>query len=275
MTDKLVPINNTKAIAEFRGNPPAPTAQPLTDEWLSRHALLAADCPPASAVILLSSIKRVTAAQPGVEPLQGGMDNAELLAAWKKKLPGVEPSDAPLKPSKTVKAFTACIAGECNVLMADGHYRESIAEHLEEQGMSFVPAPTTPSDTYVRARMLLREQRIIVHKRNLPDGVAERLLKQLREVQGRPTAGGGMSIVHPKWSAGGHGDLAAAFVLAVWQLSGERVEPPPPEPGTKEWETAAKKERFERFRREEENPYWAAKGGSPDRGAGAFWKRGR
>lgn len=34
--------------------------------------------------------------QPGAEPLQGGMDNAELLAAWKKKLPGVEPSDAQL-----------------------------------------------------------------------------------------------------------------------------------------------------------------------------------
>ena len=34
--------------------------------------------------------------QPGAEPLHGGMDNAELLSAWKKKLPGVEPSDAQL-----------------------------------------------------------------------------------------------------------------------------------------------------------------------------------
>lgn len=34
--------------------------------------------------------------QPGAEALQGGMDNAELLAAWKNKLPGVEPSDAQL-----------------------------------------------------------------------------------------------------------------------------------------------------------------------------------
>lgn len=37
----------------------APAAVGLSDDWLSRHALLAADCPPASVVVLLSSIKRV------------------------------------------------------------------------------------------------------------------------------------------------------------------------------------------------------------------------
>lgn len=182
--------------------------------------------------------------------------------------------DAPLKPSETVEAFANCIAGECSYLMADQHYREAIAEHLEKFNLVYIPAPTVPADTYVRARMLFRETRIVVHKKNLPDGVADRLQKQLREVQGRPTAGGGMSIVHPKWSAGGHGDLAAALVLAVWQLTGERVEPPPPPEGSPEWELAAKKARVEYFQRED-NPYWQAKAHATDRGKNAFWRRGR
>lgn len=38
MTDKLVPINNTKAIAEFRGNPPAPTAQPAQQPGATEKA---------------------------------------------------------------------------------------------------------------------------------------------------------------------------------------------------------------------------------------------
>jgi hypothetical protein len=123
------------------------------------------------------------------------------------------PGDAPLKPSVTVAAFATTIAGRCSYLMADGHYREAISELLEAHDLSYAPAPTQPADTYVRARMLLREGRIKIH------GVAfrERLLQQLREVHGKPTSGGGMSIVHPRWATGGHGDLAAAFVLAVWQ----------------------------------------------------------
>lgn len=48
--------------------PAAPAVQPgwLTDDWLQRHALLAADCPPDSAVVLLPSIKRMLAATPAV-----------------------------------------------------------------------------------------------------------------------------------------------------------------------------------------------------------------
>ncbi len=41
---------------------------------------------------------------------------------------------APLKPSKTVEVFAKRIAGRCGYLMADGHYREAIAEHLETHG---------------------------------------------------------------------------------------------------------------------------------------------
>lgn len=166
--------------------------------------------------------------------------------------------DKPLKPSQTVKAFVTCIAGRCEVLMADQHYREAITEHLETHGLAFVPAPTTPADTYVRARMLLREGRVRVH----PMPFRERLMQQLREVHGKPTSGGGMSIVHPRWATGGHGDIAAAFVLALWQLGGDEVKAPPPPEGSRAAEEARKKARYERYRAEAERPYWQAKGGS-------------
>jgi hypothetical protein len=43
----------------------AAPAQPLelTDEQINKHALLAKDCPPNSAVMLVSSIRRLAAAQ--------------------------------------------------------------------------------------------------------------------------------------------------------------------------------------------------------------------
>ncbi len=41
------------------------------------------------------------------------------------------------------------------------------------------------------------------------------LIRQLREVQGRAVAGGGLSITSPR-RKGGHGDLASAYVGAVW-----------------------------------------------------------
>ena len=40
-----------------------PAPEPLTDEQINRHALLAKDCPPNSAVMLVSSIRRLAAAQ--------------------------------------------------------------------------------------------------------------------------------------------------------------------------------------------------------------------
>lgn len=76
--------------------PPAPTAQPAKAcEWTN--------CPTrVGDVCCFDRLDRIAKGaaqpvqQPGAEPMQGGMDNAELLAAWKNKLPGVEPSDAQL-----------------------------------------------------------------------------------------------------------------------------------------------------------------------------------
>jgi hypothetical protein len=114
---------------------------------------------------------------------------------------------------------------------------------LEAHGLVFAPAPTQPAETYVRARMLLREGRIKIHGVDF----RERLLQQLREVHGKPTSGGGMSIVHPRWATGGHGDLAAAFVLAVWQVTGDVVPEPVPVAGTDAWLERARDRRREKL----------------------------
>ena len=63
--------------------PPAPTAQPATEDDLRVYDAIAAG--------YAQPVQQPTA------PLQGRMDNVELLAAWQKKLPGVETSDTQLK----------------------------------------------------------------------------------------------------------------------------------------------------------------------------------
>lgn len=178
--------------------------------------------------------------------------------------------DRPLKPSKTVASFAKTIGGRCLYLMADGHYREAIAEHLEAHGLVYAPAPTQPAETYVRARMLLREGRVQIH--SLP--FRERLVQQMREVHGKPTSGGGMSIVHPRWATGGHGDLVAALVLAVWQVTGEPVAAPKAEAGTVQWADEQREKRRQKLVERQERPAWMARGAGVDRGAKAHWRRG-
>jgi len=178
----------------------------------------------------------------------------------------------PLKPSATVAAFAKCIAGRASYLMADQHYREAIAEHLETHDLTYAAAPVQPHETYVRARMLLREGRVRIHTPSLPEGMAERLVQQLREVQGKPTSGGGMSIVHPRWSQGGHGDLASALVLALWQVSGDVVPKAPPKVGTREYEEALVERRRVAWEKAQDKPAWLV-GTVQDRGRGAHWRR--
>lgn len=177
--------------------------------------------------------------------------------------------DGPLKPSLTVSSFAKVIGKRCVYVMADSHYRESIAEHLDEHQLVYAPAPTMPVDTYVRARMLMREGRIKIHGVSFRD----RLLQQLREVHGKPTAGGGMSIIHPRWATGGHGDIAAAFVLAVWQVSGDEVAGVPPEKGTHEWVNEQREARQAKMNQRNERPEWMSHRDANDRGANAGWRR--
>lgn len=165
--------------------------------------------------------------------------------------------DSPLQPSVTCDVFAEKIAGRCSYLMADNHYRASIEEHLHRYGLFLTPAPTTPSDGYVRARMLMRQKRVKIH----PMPFRDRLVQQLREVHGRPTAGGRVQMHNPRWATGGHGDIAAAFVLALYQASGEVVAKPPPAEGSPEAVLAAKKARHDAFEAERNRPHRYAKGG--------------
>lgn len=172
---------------------------------------------------------------------------------------------APLKPSRTVARFVEVIRGRCGYVTADQHHRASIEEHLQDGDLAYAPAPMSPADNYVRARQLLREGRVHVHTANLDAELVKRLVQQLRETQGRPTPGGGMSITHPRWQKGGHGDLADAFTLAIWQVCGEPIAAPEPEYATKEWEAMLREKRQQRMMQDEGTP--------ADRGRRAFWRR--
>jgi hypothetical protein len=158
--------------------------------------------------------------------------------------------DLPLKPSQTIAAFAECMKRHgASYMMADHHYRESVEEHLTSHGLAYSPAPGVPAEAYVRARMLFRQG--VVDMPNNP-----RLVQQLREVKGRPMPGGGMSIIQPRWRTGGHGDLAAAFVLALYQLGGDLVQPPPPKQGTDQWEEKQRDERRAQVKARTERPWW-------------------
>lgn len=178
----------------------------------------------------------------------------------------LRPSDgAPLKPSFVVRTFAKVMQEHgCTYAVGDNHYRDAVAEYLDEFDLAFAPGPTPPSEAYVRTRSLMREGRV-----RLPPH--EKLLRQLRTTVGVVTSGGRISIQHPR-NAGGHSDIVSALVLALWQVSGDAVSTPKPEMGTQEWEDAARDRRRELHRKEQERPAWMPKRFG-DRGAGASWRR--
>lgn len=152
-----------------------------------------------------------------------------------EKIPGEEA----LKPSVIVKEFAERMLAHSGLshVVADGHYRESISEHLNEQGLSLYDAPAGNlgvSEVYIKARGLFREGKV-----KLPDH--PRLLKQLRAIGWVPNPGGSISINKPREKrklgadgtmGGGHCDLADAVVLALWEACGLAVPEPAPKPGT-------------------------------------------
>lgn len=156
----------------------------------------------------------------------------------------------PLKPSETVGRFATTIAAHgAGWLMADGHYREAIVEHLANHSLAFADAPGTPADAYVRVRALMREGRV-----RLPRHA--RLLHELGEVEGRATPGGRMAITLPRWARGGHCDLVSALVLALYQLGGDEVGAPAPEKGTAEWEEAERAKRRREKQEAADRDWW-------------------
>ena len=174
--------------------------------------------------------------------------------------------DTPLKPSEVVRTFAKAMKLHgCSYAVGDNHYRESVVEYLDEFDMTFCPGPSAPAVAYVRSRALMREGRV-----RLPRN--ERLIQQLKEVQGRQTSGGGMSITHPRTANGGHGDIVSALVLALWQVSGDVVAEVKPEQGTREWVQQQVDRRKAKMREEQERPKWQP-ARIHDRGVGASWRR--
>lgn len=157
----------------------------------------------------------------------------------------------PLKPSEVCTIF----AGEAASIgapwvMVDGHYIESMRENAVT--LRVAPAPASPSEVYVTARALMRDGRCKIAHPDTQTGETRvmllRLKAQLREVKGRPIPGGGMSITLPKWNTGGHCDLVAALVLAVYQHGGTYQKPDAAKEGSPAWERAQLEERKKAMR---------------------------
>lgn len=131
----------------------------------------------------------------------------------------------PLKPSFVVEQFAkACKRHECTWLMADSHYRETIDEELAKHSLSYVPGPEGAKgkeESHMQVKMLLNAGKLI-----LPNH--DKLIRQMKELTSRPTAGGGLSLQSPRRRAGdggtgGHGDILSALVLAVSQRAGQKA----------------------------------------------------
>lgn len=148
----------------------------------------------------------------------------------------LRPDTAPLRPSYVVRTFAERLRAHAGLtgLMADGHYRETVTEHLDEFDLDFYEAPVGNegvSQVYMRARGLFREGRVRIPKH-------PRLIQQLKSVQWRPNPGGSVSIILPRTPGQGHCDLVSAFVLSLWELGGLEVPEPPPPPNSPAWYAA-------------------------------------
>ncbi len=144
---------------------------------------------------------------------------------------------APLKPSAVIAKF-AEVAKKygCTYIVSDGHYRESVKEHLQEHGLALVDAPegmTGKQESFSRVRSVLHEGLILLPKSDL----VTRLIGQAKLVVAKPAPGGGLTIRIPRKAGMGHGDLVSAWVIAVHKLSYGVVSKPETVfvPNTPEW----------------------------------------
>jgi hypothetical protein len=169
------------------------------------------------------------------------------------------PDGQALRPSKVVGHFARIVQryGATQV-MADGHYRQSIWEHLRDEDLYFVDAPAGAdgkAETYVHFRTLLNEGKLWLPRH-------EKLIAQLKEVRSKPRPGGGLSITSPLSKTGAHGDLVSAAVLGTWKASLERCEPVVVAPlaGTPEFDAEYREKRISarlaRRKREQEDAEW-------------------
>lgn len=161
------------------------------------------------------------------------------------------PSQEPLKPSVVFKEQSeVALRHGAEIIAGDQHYAQSAKEAFDAAGLTFVAVPSGQNgkgEMFTLARGLLHEGRL-----KLPNH--PKLLRQLREVQQKPTPGGGMSITQPRRGKGGHGDLVSALVHAIWVAAREDIPKPDPLENATRQEKAAIEWRERLERESEEDP---------------------
>lgn len=130
--------------------------------------------------------------------------------------------DKPLKLSEVCSRYAGLIKAHFKrSAFADGHTIEPSREHIEKDGCSLDEAPGGAQgklETHSLLRELLKNDRVAIPEQ------AEKLISQLREVVSKPLPGGGLKIWSPR-NKGGHGDIASACVLAVWDANQSGTAP--------------------------------------------------
>ncbi len=130
----------------------------------------------------------------------------------------------PLQPSEVCRRFALAMRRYgARELICDGHYAESVKEHLEPYRMRTFPAPSGAQgklEVHIAAREMIYEKQIKIPK--LP-----RLVAQLKSLVSKPVAGGGMKIEFPRRRTGGlaHGDIGSSFILSLWAFKATHVSP--------------------------------------------------
>lgn len=129
------------------------------------------------------------------------------------------PAGGRLVPSDTIKQLleTATLH-RCGSVAADQHYIETVREHAGQLELTEAPGGMPGKvETHTHVRRLMAERKVRIPAGN------KRLIAQLRQVVSKPTSGGGLTITSPR-RGGAHGDLASAFVLALWAVSLHAVD---------------------------------------------------
>lgn len=145
----------------------------------------------------------------------------------------------PIKPTEAAERFAdEAAALGCTYVMCDGHYRESMREN--SLVLKVANAPVTVSEFFVIARQIMKDGHAVLPHPDTLHGedreTIRRLIAQLKEVQGRPIPGGGMSIIMPRWRTGGHGDLAYTYCLSIYQMGGQAPSREAASEGSAAWE---------------------------------------
>lgn len=140
----------------------------------------------------------------------------------------------PLRPSEVVATFALEMKRYgITSIICDGHYRESIREHLETHGIVLLHAPEGAKGkhaVYSRTKAVMREGLCCIPK-------DKRFRNQLLAVQARPSAGGEIQIRSPRRMGSGHGDSVSAWVLCIHEMSYSTIgkEVSSLEPGSPGW----------------------------------------